>query len=301
MSVGAPPDPFAAAGQVWGLPPPDPLAMARDGFAGFAALIAANLRHAGALRIDHVLGLRRLFLVPEGARGSDGTYLDFPFHHLLGQLTLASVRARCLIVGEDLGTVPDGIRDRLNEARVLSYRVLWFERDGPTFRPPATWPALAAACVSTHDLPTLAGWWNGADIAEQRDLGFLDNQTVATARQERQTEKAALVAFARAEGVADGAATLDATDPPDAAMHALIAATPCVLALVQADDLASEPIGVNLPGTDTERPNWRRRLRMPVAALFGSPDTSPALTAMRSAGRANGPAWVKPPDGTKDP
>ena len=301
VSVGAPPDPFAAAGQVWGLPPPDPLAMARDGFAGFAALIAANLRHAGALRIDHVLGLRRLFLVPEGARGSEGTYLDFPFHHLLGQLTLESVRARCLIVGEDLGTVPDGIRDRLNEARVLSYRVLWFERDGPTFRPPATWPSLAAACVSTHDLPTLAGWWKGADIAEQRDLGFLDDQTIETARQERQTEKAALVAFARAEGVADDAASPDAIDPPDAAMHALIAATPCVLALVQADDLASEPIGVNLPGTDRERPNWRRRLRMPVEALFGSPDTSPALTAMRSAGRANGPALVIPPDGADDP
>jgi glycogen operon protein len=295
VSVGAPPDPFTAAGQVWGLPPPDPLAMARDGFAGFAALIAANLRHAGALRIDHVLGLRRLFLVPEGARGSDGTYLDFPFHHLLGQLTLASVRASCLIVGEDLGTVPDGIRERLNDAQVLSYRVLWFERDGPNFRPPATWPALAAACVSTHDLPTSRGWWQGADIAEQRHLGFLDDGTEETARQARQAEKAALIAFARAEGVADDLAGPEAPDPPDLAMHALIAATPCVLALVQADDLASEAIGVNLPGTDRERPNWRRRLRLPVAALFDGADRSPALLAMRSAGRAAGSALDEAP------
>ena len=290
VSVGAPPDPFTAAGQVWGLPPPDPLAMARDGFSGFAALIAANLRHAGALRIDHVLGLRRLFLVPEGARGSDGTYLNFPLRDLLGQVTLESVRARCLIVGEDLGTVPDGIRESLNAAQILSYRVLWFERDGPTFRPPATWPALAAACVSTHDLPTSRGWWEGADIAEQRDLGFLDDATVEAARSARQAEKADLIGFARAESVADDAAGADAADPPDGAMHALIAATPCVLALVQADDLASESVGVNLPGTDRERPNWRRRLRVPVGALFDTPDSSPALTAMRSAGRANGPA-----------
>ena len=300
VSVGAPPDPFTAAGQIWGLPPPDPLAMARDGFSGFASLIAANLRHAGALRIDHVLGLRRLFLVPEGALGSDGTYLNFPFHHLLGQLTLESVRARCLIVGEDLGTVPDGIRESLNEAQVLSYRVLWFERDGPTFRPPATWPVLAAACVSTHDLPTSRGWWEGADIAERSDLGFLNDAATETAGRERQAEKAALIAFAQAEGVADDTASPEATDPPDAAMHALIAATPCVLALVQADDLASEPIGVNLPGTDRERPNWRRRLRVPVETLFDKPDRSPALTAMRSAGRASGSALeaATRPDGT---
>ena len=290
VSVGVPPDPFALAGQVWGLPPPDPLAMARDGFAGFAALLVANMRHAGALRIDHVLGLRRLFLVPDGASGSYGTYLDYPFHHLLGQLTLESTRARCLIVGEDLGTVPEGIRDRLSAAQVLSYRVLWFERDGPVFRPPATWPALAASCVSTHDLPTSRGWWNGADIEEQVDLGLLDAEAAEIARGERRADKAALIEFARDEGVLGDVANSDTTDPPDAAMHALIAATPCVLALVQADDLAGETVGVNLPGTDRERPNWRRRLRVPAAALCDRPETAPVLMAMRAAGRVDLPA-----------
>ncbi len=285
VSVGAPPDPFSATGQVWGLPPYDPLAMARDGYRVFAGLLAANMRHAGALRIDHVMGLRRLFLVPNGATAADGAYLDYPLRDLMGQLALESMRARCLIVGEDLGTVPDGMREALNAARVLSYRVLWFEKDGSAFRPPATWPALAAACVSTHDLPTSRGWWEGADIAEQQALGLLEAPAADKARQDRLADKGALLDFMRDEGVAVGTTDPTSAEAPTVAMHALMASTPCLLALAQADDLTGEQRAVNLPGTDRERPNWRRRLEIPVSGLCDGPIATPILTALHEGGR----------------
>jgi glycogen operon protein len=287
VSVGAPPDPFSAQGQVWGLPAPDPLAMAREGYAGFAALLAANMRHAGALRIDHAMGLQRLFLVPPGASAQDGTYLGYPFPDLLGVLALESQRAQCLIVGETLGTVPEGMTQALAAADVLSYSVLWFERDGPALRRPAAWPARGAACVSTHDLPTLAGWWQGADIIERRALGLLDDVGEGRALQDRQSDKAALLALLAEEGLLPEPVDPNAPLPVAfvAAVHAFIASTPAMLALVQADDLAGEVTAVNLPGTDRERPNWRRRLGPDTADLVRSELAQRVLAAMHAGGR----------------
>jgi glycogen operon protein len=259
VSVGAPPDPLGPLGQVWGLPPPDPRLLRAAGYVPFAALLRANMRHAGALRIDHVMGLARLFLVPDGGRAQDGTYLAYPLRDLLGQVALESVRARCLVVGEDLGTVPDGIRAALAEHDVLSYQVLRFARDGDGLRPPARYPVNAVACAATHDVATVAGWWQGTDIAERAALGLLDASAEAAERRAREAEKADLMALLQAEGLAG--------DDLLAAVQALLMRTPCRLVLVQADDLAGEEIGVNLPGTDRERPNWRRRLRVDVAAL----------------------------------
>ena len=198
VSVGAPPDPFAAQGQIWCLPPPDPVAMRRDGYAAFNELLVANMRHAGALRIDHVMGLRRLFVIPDGASGADGAYVTYPLADLLAQVALESQRARCLVVGEDLGTVPEGMSETLAASNILSYSVLWFQRRDGRIRPPAEWRRLAAACVSTHDLPTLAGWWNGADIAEKRALSLLDDPG---AEQARAGGKAELIALLRQEGL----------------------------------------------------------------------------------------------------
>ena len=192
VTIGAPPDPFAREGQNWHLPPVRPDALAADGYAVFRTLLRANMRHAGALRIDHVMGLARQFWIPAGAPAADGAYVRYPLHDLLGTLALESVRARCLIVGEDLGTVPDGLRTVLETACVLSYRLLWFERDGAAFLPPARYPALAAACVSTHDLPTVAGWWNGVDLAEAHALRRLSESGLVEARATRQAEKHAL-------------------------------------------------------------------------------------------------------------
>jgi glycogen operon protein len=281
FSVGAPPDPFAAEGQVWGLPPPDPRASAASGHAAFARLLRANMRHAAALRIDHVLGLRRLFLVPEGAKGSEGAYLAYPFEELLGQVALESQRARCLVVGEDLGTVPEGIGAALQGADILSYRVLWFERQGEGFTPPAEWPGRAAACVSTHDLPTLEGFWAGADLEERARLGLLADPDAAMG--ERVMDRAALRCLLAREDLPSEGTGPDGEmdDELAAAIHALVARTPAALMLIQAEDLAAERVAVNLPGTDRERPNWRQRLRLPVTALAALPRAQAILSAVR--------------------
>jgi glycogen operon protein len=271
VSIGAPPDPFCAEGQVWNLPPPLPEQQSADGYGNFRALLAANMRHAGALRVDHVMGLARLFWVPDGGTAAEGAYVRYPFEDLLGALALESARARCLVVGEDLGTVPEGFRERLAAADVLSYRVLWFERDGDRLRPPQRYPGKAAACVSTHDLATVAGWWKGADIAERRALGIVDEAAAGRERAIREAERQSVADALREAGVAGGDAGALDGDAPVAALHRFIAATPCALALVQADDLAGETEALNLPGTDRERPNWRRRVRIDAQDLWKTP------------------------------
>lgn len=270
ISIGAPPDPFSAEGQVWGLPPPNPHAMAEGGYAAFAGLLAANMRHAGGLRIDHALGLQRLFWVPEGAAGADGTYVAYPFEDLLGQIALESHRAHALVIGEDLGTVPDGLRAALTVDDILSYRVLLLEREGIAFRPARSYPRRAVACVSTHDLPTFAGWLDGADIAERRNLGQIPPETAAAEHHTRAAEAAELRA---ALGPRTGDTITDA--------HAFVAETKSDLVFVQADDLAGERQAVNLPGTDQERPNWRRRLSVPLDDLFETPTAGPILASLR--------------------
>ncbi|WP_051952478.1 glycogen debranching protein GlgX [Methylocapsa aurea] len=286
VSIGAPPDPLGPNGQVWGLPPYDPRALARDGFAGFAQLIASNMAHAGVLRIDHVLGLKRLFLVPDGMQGAEGAYLACPFEDLLGQVMLESVRAGAAVVGEDLGTVPDGIRARLAHARILSYKVMRFEREESGFLAPERYPRLAAACLATHDLPPLAGWWLGADIAEADGLGLLADAACAAAT--RRAEKSELVGAIG--GTADLEAALEAPLSADlaAAAHGYVARSNAVLVLVQADDLALETVPVNLPGTDRERPNWRRKISEPVESLFSLPSARTILEEVSR--RRPGPA-----------
>jgi glycogen operon protein len=260
VSVGAPPDPFAEGGQIWGLPPPNPLLMGQSGYAAFAALLRANMRHAGALRIDHVMALARLFVVPHGAPAQAGAYLSYPLDDLLGELALESQRAKCLVVGEDLGTVPNGLREKLDAANVLSYRLLWFERHGENFAPPAFYPRKAVACASTHDLPTLAGWWCGVDIDEKCALGLISND--AAERERRREDKTRLLAALAAEQLAPADFDPEGAFTPALAeaIHAFIKKTPSVLAMIQSDDLLGEETAVNLPGTDRERPNWRRRL-----------------------------------------
>ncbi len=270
--VGAPPDPLAPRGQNWHLPPPIPGAMAADGFAGFAALSRANMRHAGALRIDHVLGLTRLFWIPEHGSGADGAYVAYPLRELVGQLTLESQRARCMVIGEDLGTVPEGLRPVLTAADILSYRVLFLEREGIAFRPPEAYPARAVACVSTHDLPTMAGWLEGADIREREALGILPSGSAEGAV--RAAERGALAEALAEAGVSE-------RDGVVVAAHGFVAASPADLVLVQAEDLAGATMGVNLPGTDRERANWRARVAEPVETLLEGATARGILAAVR--------------------
>jgi glycogen operon protein len=245
------------------------------------------MRHAGGLRIDHAMGLARLFWVPDGAVPADGAYVHYPVDELLGVLALESARARCFVVGEDLGTVPEGFRERMDAAGVLSYRVLWFERAGADFMAAAHYPAQSAACASTHDLPTVRGWWTGADIAERHRLGHLDAAAAARAEHERERERHALCA---ALSLPAPALSADRASAPEAttvtiAAHRFIAETPAALVLLQADDLAGEVDAINLPGTDRERPNWRRKIALDATALWDTPIGAAARRDLASHGR----------------
>ncbi len=267
-SVGAPPDPFSEHGQNWGLQPPDPLAWRRSGYDFFSGMIAANMRHAGALRIDHAMALTRLFVIPNGALARDGAYLSYPVDDLVGQLALESVRARCVVIGEDLGTVPWGFRETMDAADVLSYRVFWFERNGNGFKPPEWYPRKSIACLSTHDLPTLAGWWQGDDIREKEALGLLSAEEAASAIERREDDKVAFLRLIKQEDI-EAPADLSASLHPSmvAAAHALIRRTSSLISIAQIDDLVGEIVAVNLPGTNFERPNWRRKLGGTIADL----------------------------------
>jgi glycogen operon protein len=284
VSIGAPPDPFSARGQIWNVPPPDPIASARDGWRGFSALIAANMRHAGMLRIDHAMGLTRLFVVPDGAKPAEGAYLSYPLDDLLGVVALESRRAACMVVGEDLGTVPDGFRDKLTRADMLGMRVLWFERRGAEFLRPADYPTLSVACVTTHDLPTLTGWWSGADIAERLALGLLNLDDAEGEIARRRAEKRALAAALTAQGLLSETPDFarPMSDALAGAIHAFLSGAGSLLASAQFDDLAGERAATNLPGTDRERPNWRRRLPVSLEALFASTRAHEILTAMNA-------------------
>ena len=260
-SVGAPPDPFAEAGQNWGLQPPNPVAWQRSAYASFNELTSANMRHAGALRIDHAMALARLFVIPNGAKALEGAYLSYPVHDLIGQLALESQRARCVVVGEDLGTVPMGFRETMDAADILSYRVFWFERSGEDFTPTAAYPQKSLACLSTHDLPTLAGWWQGEDIIEKEALGLMTAEEAAAATARRSADKQALLRLLQREGLG---VDVDLNAPVDAsvvaAAHRLLGRASSLIAVAQIDDVVGELTAVNLPGTDRERPNWRRKL-----------------------------------------
>ncbi|MDW8314271.1 MAG: 4-alpha-glucanotransferase [Rhodovarius sp.] len=277
FSLGAPPDPLGPEGQVWGLPPPLPQAAP----AHFAELLAANMRHAAALRIDHVMGLQRLFVVPAGAPAAAGTYLSYPREAMLALLRLMSQRHRCLVIGEALGTVPPDLPPLLEASDILAYRVLAFEREADgRFRPPRLWPERAAACAATHDTPTLRGWWEGADLEERAALGLLPEGAFAA----RAADRARLIEALTEAGLI--ATAPRCYDPAlAAAIHRLLAEGAPRLLLVQAEELAGARRAVNLPGTDRERPNWRLRLPVPVEDLFDTPWARAILEAIRAAGR----------------
>jgi (1->4)-alpha-D-glucan 1-alpha-D-glucosylmutase len=242
------------------------------GYGPFIATLRANMRSAGALRIDHVMGLLRLYWVPSGATPAQGAYVHYPVDDLLGLLALESERHRCLVIGEDLGTVPDEIRHRLAANDVLSYRVLLFEREANgDFRPPASYPEGALATASTHDLPTLKGFWEGHDIALRAGHGHLGaDADLAAAMAERIRDRGQLLAALGREGLLPDGSSLDPSEADTltpalaTALQAYLARTPCALLVVQPEDVFGLIEQANLPGTTTEHPNWRRKLPVPL-------------------------------------
>ncbi|MDB5945862.1 MAG: 4-alpha-glucanotransferase, partial [Ramlibacter sp.] len=293
MHVGAPPDPLATAGQDWGLPPLNPVRLEAGRFQPFIETIRANMRHAGALRLDHVMGLMRLFWT--GSHG--GTYVRYPLQALLGILALESHRHHCMVIGEDLGNVAPEMRQAMQEKTLLSYRPLLFERTGDgSFRPPSQWHAQALAVVSTHDLPTLRGFWRGEDIElMQRLRQFPDDGSYDRVVIERSRDRAQLLLALERESLLPAGASVQPTSLSDAtpalveAVYGYLARTPCWLLGVQLEDVTGQLLQVNVPGTTEEMfPNWRRKISVPVEALGDDPRFA-AVAAVLRAQRA-GPA-----------
>ena len=276
---GCPPDAFAPQGQNWGLPPANPVRLRASGYRMFIELLRHNLAYGGAIRLDHVMELFRLFWIPRGMPASAGAYVRYPADDLLGILALESVRHKAVIVGEDLGTVPDWIRERLAAVNVLSYRVLYFERtDQGGWKSPEAYPRQAVAVVTTHDLPTLAGFWEGRDIDVRARLGlYADGGAVQQAREERQRDRRGIVRAVAAAGLLppgvteDAAATQPMTPELAQALHVFLARTPSWAVLANLEDLLGETAQTNVPGTVENHANWSRKIALPLEQLRDDP------------------------------
>jgi 4-alpha-glucanotransferase len=268
--VGAPPDPYAPHGQNWGFPPLDPHAMRRDRYRYFIRVLRSGFRHAGALRVDHIIGFFRLFWIPEGFPGEAGAYVRYPTDDLLGIIALESVRHRALVVGEDLGTVPPEVPRALDERGILSSKVLYFEREDGGFKSATHYPALALATANTHDLATLAGFWEGRDVELRRRVGLLhSDDDAAGALVEREREKRALIARLHDDGIferePDGNAELRG------AVHEFLCRSPSVLVGLSLDDLSGEVDPVNIPGVGASAyPSWRRKMSLSLEEMPSS-------------------------------
>jgi (1->4)-alpha-D-glucan 1-alpha-D-glucosylmutase len=272
-SCGAPPDEFNPRGQDWGLPPYSPRALRAKGYQPFVDLLRANMPVGGALRMDHVMALSRLWWIPQGAKPQRGGYVNYPFRDLLAILAAESRRARCLVIGEDLGTVPAELRAALNEAGVLSYRPLLFEKDpAGEYCAPGAYPREALVCVTTHDLPTWRGYWASHDLKLRKELGLTVDAEKELALREAEKQK-----LARALG-------REGLDLSVRSAHAFLARTPAKLALLQPEDVFEALDQANLPGTVDQHPNWRRKL--PIALERWSADERvaalPGIMAERS-------------------
>ena len=274
-SVGAPPDEFNPNGQNWGLPPLRPDRLRAHRYALFIETLRRNMRGAGALRIDHVMGLMRLFWIPDGKTAAEGAYVHYPLEELLAIVALESLRNRCMVVGEDLGTVAPEMREALARRGVLSYRLLYFERgEGGAFRPSADYPREALVAVSTHDLATLAGWWTGRDLGLRRELGlYPDAGAYEKQLVERAQERVRLMLVLQHAGMLPEGVAIEPTGAqaltPELceAVHAFVAAGPSRVMIVQAEDALGVVDQANMPGTTTQHPNWMRKLPEGLEAM----------------------------------
>ena len=274
VSLGAPPDALNALGPNWGLPPLSPQALRVRGYAPLSRLLRANMRHAAILRIDHVMSLRRAFWIPLGRAPRDGAYVNYRFDEMLAVVALESVLNRCVVVGEDLGTVPQGFRERMQTARTLSSRLVYFERDYHTgrFHAPSEYPELSAASIGTHDLPPLAGWWTGDDLSLRARIGlFADETSARNASDERRHARFMLVEALEQNGCIDAetahrlradaeiGGTLAVYDLLMPGVYRFLSKTPSRLAVVAIEDVMGQIDAINVPGTTDQHPNWRRK------------------------------------------
>ena len=274
-SVGAPPDILGPLGQNWGLPPMDPHIIAARAYEPFIDLLRANMQNCGALRIDHVMSVLRLWWIPYGETADHGAYVQYPVDDLLAILALESQRHRCMVIGEDLGTVPVEIVGKLRKSGVYSYKVLYFE-NGPdkTFRAPKAYPQQSMAVATTHDLPTLRGYWESGDLTLGKTLGLYPDEVVLRGLYaDREQAKQGLLDALHRHGclpkrAGHKASLMAMTSTLNRGMQRYIADSNSALLGLQPEDWLEMASPVNIPGTSTEYPNWRRKLSVTLEQMF---------------------------------
>ena len=290
--IGAPPDGINQQGQDWGLPPIHPQCLFEAAYAPFVALLSANMRHAGGLRIDHVMGLMRQFWVPQGQQPAAGAYVAYPFSDLLGILALESRRNQCLVIGEDLGTVPDEVRRALAELGVYSCQPLELERDSSGgFSPPAEYPQRALVSIGTHDLPTLRGYWRGHDLETRASLDLFPSAEVRQSQVlGRAGQRARLLIALEREGLLPQGLGVDPLTVPDVtaqlcnAVHLYLARSRAQIMMVAPEDVMGEIGQMNLPGTTAaDHPNWRRKLPVELKGWRDDPSSQALVEALNRA------------------
>ncbi len=285
--IGAPPDPLALRGQGWGIPPQDPVFLEAQRLRGFVRLLRDNMRFYGALRVDHVMSLFRLWWVPAGHSPTEGAYVHYPLHQLLTVATLESARNRCLVVGEDLGVVPDEMREAMPQYGLYHYKVLLFEKQGGEFRRPDEFARAALATVTTHDMPTLKSYWDGLDIELRERLNLYPSEAaISEVRRGRQLDRRELLEALHREGLAPAhPATAEEPFTPALAqaLHVYLARSNSALAAVQIEDLLGMVDPVNVPGTYHEYPNWQRKLDTDLEEIAARRDCAEALEQVAAA------------------
>ncbi|AOM42058.1 4-alpha-glucanotransferase [Xenorhabdus hominickii] len=299
-SIGAPPDILGPKGQNWGLPPMNPHVLKAQSYQPFIELLRSNMRYCGALRIDHVMSLLRLWWIPQGETADKGVYVHYPVDDLLAILALESQRNRCLVIGEDLGIVPEEIVDKLRDRGVFSYKVFYFERnERGEYRSPNEYPVQAMATMTTHDLPTLRGFWQSVDLTLGETIGLYPDKTLLDElHTERKHCKQALLASLNHRGYLSDELTLADTQFPllqtaslmqteqpmsatiNRGIHRYIAHSACGLLGLQPEDWLDMVQPVNIPGTTAEYPNWRRKLTVTLEDIFADTHINQLLEAV---------------------
>jgi 4-alpha-glucanotransferase len=291
VRIGAPPDYYNADGQDWGVAPLSPAALSARGFVPYREVIDTVLRHAGALRIDHAMSLYRLFWISQGFTAADGVYVRYPLAAMLRTLAEVSQARESIVIGEALGVVPKGFPEVLSATEIQAYVVYFFEKRGEDFIPIAEYPREALACITTHDLHTLAGWWSAHDLNTRRGFGYLKEADVEQAFAERARERLHLLYTLAAHNLLphDVWAVRDGHQPPPetipesvaVALHRLVARAPSRLFVLAIEDLTADPEQVNIPGTVDEHPNWRRKIVCDIEDLPDHPFFRAITAALR--------------------
>ncbi len=268
--VGAPPDPWAEHGQNWGLPALNPQKLSKDNFAFYRSLIRANMEGVGGLRIDHVMAIRRLWWCFENNSQQDGCYVYYPFEQLLAVLKIESHLNQCVVIGEDLGVVPNEVREALKASAIYSNGLFYFEKDyHGEFIAAEHFAKHSLLMIANHDVPPFNGWWIGHDIITKQQFGLLDGVQVQAQFEARNCEKQRMLNFIGRESGLQLALDADACSVYEA-LAAILAAAPARLFTIQLDDLDQQILPVNIPGTDKEYPNWRRLLSRPAAQIINA-------------------------------